>query len=623
MDQRIKTSRRRPDIPNGREPMGNYRSVPRQRRKKKRRRTAVRLVPCLFLIAAAALYLTIGLRYEDTFLPNTSINGVISSGMTLEEVKAKIDDGISRYVLVLEERGGVEEKICGRDIGLHLADDESLKQILEGQNLLLWGFQSLKKKEYRQECMVAFNPEQLKSAVSALECLNPDRIAEPSGAYLAYTEESGLQIIPEQPGNSPMADRLMEEIEKAVLSLTGRISLEALDLYKKPEILSDDPGLVSRRDAWKPYTDVTVTYRFGSRSEVLDGTRIYGWLTEDSGGNVDVDPSKAEEFVKELAQKYNTAYCAKELKTSYGKTVTITKGHYGWMIDKQAETNALMEIIRSGKSQEREPVYLQKAASHDGPDYGDTYVEINLTAQHLFYYNGGSLLIESDFVSGNESKGWSTPAGAYELTYKQRDAVLKGKNYNTPVTYWMPFNGNIGMHDGYWRTSFGGTIYKKNGSHGCINLPPSVAKTIYSSIEAGIPVLCYHLEGTETDKTTDISSGKANASSSKENKAAEPQKQVETQPEPQTEKEAGKQSEPRTEKEAGKQPEPQKEEQTELQPDTQPEATGQKTDISQEGPGFGKPEDHSGPTGQPIANVPENPAGSAGPASVQTIAPGP
>lgn len=72
---------------------------------------------------------------------------------------------------------------------------------------------------------------------------------------------------------------------------------------------------------------------------------------------------------------------------------------------------------------------------------------MNLTAQHLFYYKNGKLLIESDFVSGNEAKGWSTPAGAYELTYKQRNAVLKGKNYNTPVTYWMPFNGNIGMHD--------------------------------------------------------------------------------------------------------------------------------------------------------------------------------
>ena len=113
-------------------------------------------------------------------------------------------------------------------------------------------------------------------------------------------------------------------------------------------------------------------------------------------------------------------------------------------------------------------------------------------------------------MSGNLSKGWGTPAGSYPLTYKQRDAVLKGENYRTPVDYWMPFNGGIGMHDAKWRSSFGGTIYKTGGSHGCINLPHSVAKKIYENISAGMPVLCYNLEGTE--------------------KASEPEKPKETQP---------------------------------------------------------------------------------------------
>ena len=53
------------------------------------------------------------------------------------------------------------------------------------------------------------------------------------------------------------------------------------------------------------------------------------------------------------------------------------------------------------------------------------------------------------------------------------------------------------MHDATWRSEFGGTIYKTGGSHGCINLPHSVAKKIYENISAGMPVLCYNLEGTE------------------------------------------------------------------------------------------------------------------------------
>ena len=154
-------------------------------------------------------------------------------------------------------------------------------------------------------------------------------------------------------------------------------------------------------------------------------------------------------------------------------------------------------MIEQGKSGERTPVYRQTAASYDTPDYGDTYVEINLSAQHLFLYKDGQMILESDFVSGNVSRGYTTPGGIFGLTYKQRDATLTGETYRTPVSYWMPFNNNIGMHDATWRRDFGKDIYLTNGSHGCINLPYSAAKEIYGHIEKGTPVICYYLPGTE------------------------------------------------------------------------------------------------------------------------------
>ena len=75
------------------------------------------------------------------------------------------------------------------------------------------------------------------------------------------------------------------------------------------------------------------------------------------------------------------------------------------------------------------------ANSHGKNDYGDSYVEINLTAQHMFLYKDGKLVIDSDFVSGNVSKNNATPTGAYGVTsvsythldvYKrQADSVFK------------------------------------------------------------------------------------------------------------------------------------------------------------------------------------------------------
>lgn len=473
----------------------------KQRRPKKLKRQTGEII--LILLAVLLLgYLLAGFRYKKSFLPNTRIGGLFVSGMTIEEVKAEIDARVSHYELVLEQRGGIEERIAGKDIGLYPVYGSRLEEILAGQNTLLWGLRYWKGEVYQQGQMVVWDQGKLEAAVGGLSCLAAEQITQPADAHLIYTDGVGLQIAPEEPGNQPVPERLSEEIAKAVSGLQERISLEALDVYQKPQVLQGDPVLLERMNLWKPVTDVVVTYHFGSKTENLDGNTIVTWLYSSPEAELMIDREKVEAYVQKLAKTYNTAYCKKEFKTSYGQTVTITKGNYGWMINKQAEADALIQIVLSGKSQDREPVYIQTAASHDGPDYGSTYVEMNLTAQHLYFYKNGELLIESDFVSGNEEKGYSTPAGAYPLTYKQLGAVLKGENYNTPVTYWMPFNGNIGMHDGYWRSLFGGTIYKKSGSHGCVNLPPAAAKTIYENIEAGTPVLCYHLDGTETKKTT-------------------------------------------------------------------------------------------------------------------------
>lgn len=140
------------------------------------------------------------------------------------------------------------------------------------------------------------------------------------------------------------------------------------------------------------------------KKKVLNGDTISKWIGIGEDGKVYLSSSSVSAFVKELASQYDTSTRAKNLKTSYGQTVRITGGSYGWKIDQSKEADELAELIRSGQSQVREPVYKQKAASHGDNDYGTTYVEINLTAQHLYFYKDGKLLVESDFVSGNESK---------------------------------------------------------------------------------------------------------------------------------------------------------------------------------------------------------------------------
>lgn len=69
-----------------------------------------------------------------------------------------------------------------------------------------------------------------------------------------------------------------------------------------------------------------------------------------------------------------------------------------------------------------------------------------------------------------------------------------GEGYSSPVSYFMPFAYNIGIHDASWRDTFGGTIYKTSGSHGCINVPPAFAEQLFNAVDKGTPVVAYYRE---------------------------------------------------------------------------------------------------------------------------------
>lgn len=456
----------------------------------------------ILLVAAGGVYAGMSQKYKTRFFPNTQINGVDASGKTAAEVQELIAEGVNGYTLTITERNNQTETIAGTDIKLHAEFDGSLEKMVAAQNPFAWLWH-MKQEEYTIGTMVAYDDAALESQIRNLSCLDPEKAVEPVNAKISeYVSGQGYSIEPEQEGTAVEAEKLTQAVTGAIENLQDHLSLEEADVYKKPTVLKDDASLAEQLDKMNKYAKMSVTYQFGDSTETLNGDQIHAWLIANADGSVSVDSSKVSEYVSEMAKAHNTSNKAKTLKTSYGSTIQVSGGTYGWKINQAAETEALAAIIASGESTTREPEYSQKAASHGANDYGDTYVEINLTGQHLFFYKEGKLVVESDFVSGNLAKGWGTPAGSYPLAYKQKNAVLKGENYRTPVNYWMPFNNGIGMHDAKWRSSFGGTIYKTGGSHGCINLPPSVAKTIFDNISAGTPVICYNLPGTEKSTTS-------------------------------------------------------------------------------------------------------------------------
>lgn len=464
----------------------------------KKRAVILTAALCVPLLSLLAVYLYGLNRYQTCFMNGTVIDQIDVSGMTIPQLTQRIEG----YVLEVEQRKAdgtvLIEEISGSEIGLSYESLEPFERILADQNSLLWFIRQ--ENEQNTENMVTYDETALETKINSLSAFRKDFVAEPQNAYISdYIPTVGFEIVKETLGNRLNKNKAVTAIREAVEGLQERVSLSDAECYETAKITSENAELKAALEKLQKYADLTITYTFGDKQEVLDGDTIITWLETDAA-QVTVDETKVAEYVEYLRKNYNTIFKTRTFQTSYDTDVIIDKGDYGWWLNTQQETAELAEMIENGESGERTPAYYQTAAVHGIPDYGDTYVEINLTAQHLLLYVEGELILESDFVSGNSARGYDTPAGIYGITYKERNATLAGQGYRTPVSYWMPFNNNIGMHDAKWRKSFGGNIYKTNGSHGCINLPYSVAEEIYGYIEKGTPVICYYLPGTEPVK---------------------------------------------------------------------------------------------------------------------------
>ena len=204
------------------------------------------------------------------------------------------------------------------------------------------------------------------------------------------------------------------------------------------------------------------------------------------------DAERIASYVDSLAEKYDTYGIDREFHTTSGKTVTVPGGNYGWKMDRAATTEALTAFLEAGNSGEAEPVWTQEAAQHGEDDIGSSYAEVDLDEQKVYLYIDGERIVETDCVSGKAiNSDRFTPDGTFRLLYRKSPAVLRGADYESPVTYWMPFNRGIGFHDATWRSRFGGEIYLTAGSHGCINLPLAAAKELYANVYSGLPVVVF------------------------------------------------------------------------------------------------------------------------------------
>ena len=444
----------------------------------------------LWILAGIFLaYLAASVYFMEHFFLGTAVNGENVEFQTVKQVNSLILEQAEGYGLTLLERGGTEESVTAQQLGMSFSETENVRNYKRVQNGFLWPRMFWQQDTYQIAPDITFDEETFDETLASLSCVRAGE--EPEDARVELTAD-GYELYPEQQGSRIKEDVLKEQVRAAAETLTETVDLEEAGCYEAPSLTADSPEITELAAKLDQWFATEVTYEFGSQTEVVDSSVVAGFIQLD-GCEASLSEEAVRAWVAGLADRRDTYKKSRQFNSTLRGVITVSGGNYGWQIDQETETAALLASVEKGETAAKQPAWSREGkAWGDNNDVGDTYIEVDMGAQHMWAYKDGALLIDTDVVTGNISRNYGTPSMVAAIQYKDRNAVLRGDNYATPVKYWMPFYGNYGIHDASWRREFGGTVYLTNGSHGCVNTPPAAMKVIFENMDSGTPVVLYY-----------------------------------------------------------------------------------------------------------------------------------
>lgn len=451
------------------------------------------------LAGICLIYVAISVYFMSHFFVNTKINGKNFSGKTASDVEKYLQTNIKDYKLTILENEGRQDVISGSEIGLEYRAGTEAEKLLKDQNGFAWPKAFFTENSRKVSVNVSYNEESLNQRISQLSCLQ----TEQTPAENAKPEFDGNQYVikPEVYGNAVDKERLTEQVKVHITEFQPQLDMVETKCYAKPKYVEDSKEVQEACDAMNKYVNASITYPM-NEPVVVDKALISQWLQVDGEMKVSLNTEAMKQWFTAFGDKYDTQGTTRTFTTPAGKSATVTGGTYGWSIDEDTELVNLQNSILNGEVVTRETAYYAggTAAAHSGQDWGNTYAEVDMSAQHMWYVQNGQVVLETDVVTGEPIPSRITPEGVYSLMWKQRDATLVGDikpetgkpEYETDVAYWMQVTSSgVGFHDAIWQTAFGGTLYQipGTGSHGCINMPLDQAGALFNMIEPGTPVI--------------------------------------------------------------------------------------------------------------------------------------
>lgn len=479
--------------------------VPGQEAPKKRR---VGLIIALaLLLALVGAYVAGSMYFSRVFMPGTTINGEDVSLKSVEEVAKANSDSVESFELNVSG-DGVNLQVKAKDIAAAIDGNNFANKAMEQQNAWGWPLAIMGRRNYRIESNLSYDTARLDDLVgSNVDAVNANA-TDPVNATTKYdSAKQRYEIVPEVMGTKIDRAAVLELVHNAISNRQKTVELGDSVLLK-PTVLSTDEALNAGVNQANQMLGCVLDFDYNGQSlHTLGAGDLEKWIRLNDDMTVSFDQDACTTWCRgALSVRLDSVGSSRTFTTPDGREIHVSGGTYGWSIDGGELSNRIAEHVRAGQSGHIELPWLKTANSWNpgGNEWGDTYIEIDLGAQHVRYWRDGNIAWESDCVSGgmNSGKMHYTPTGVYYINDNMQsgnvelkgeiDPVTKQPEYISYVKYWMPFIDNShALHDADWRSSFGGDIYTYSGSHGCVNLPPDAAAELYNMISVGTVVVVH------------------------------------------------------------------------------------------------------------------------------------
>ena len=477
------------------------------REKKGNRKWLPLLVTFGVVLAAVGILYGTGVLASPVFPAGTTVGGVSVSEQSAKEAGKTLQQAAEDYKLTVRFAKNTRT-FSAKELGLTV-DEDALKRLAKAMQ------QGQSTSSTTEDAQPVFTCEtDLKQEMQDL----PERTAHADkatqDAVLTYDKKAGKYVIQEeQVGGTIDTQALAEAVQTAAEQLQPELDAVDEGLYGGETVRRSDDEKLNQALAQANHmlqTDVTYTYEVERKhvygKERLNKSTIQKWLTvSEDGKRVQIDEEKVDNYVNEIARIYSVKEpTTAQFVTASGSYVEVEAPITDESVDTQALKKDILKAVKTGATGQRKAPYRKTRTGEQGTtDLGGTYVEVDLDKQHLYLYVNGKKKAEGDICSGSVADGCATPAGLYTIKTKDYDRYLVGEGYKDWVHYFMPFNGGIGLHDSTWREAdeYGGDVYLESGSHGCINMPLELVKTVDEYIDVGDYVILYGGQPNRTPQT--------------------------------------------------------------------------------------------------------------------------